>query len=62
MAKYSAKENTYKEMYLMSKFEKSMLENSLQNMRNDQTSTTQKITTRSEMSSKDENKALGDPN
>merc|ERR1712074_482973 len=42
MAKYSPKENTYKEMYLINKFEKDIMENSLQNMRNDQSKTTQK--------------------
>ena len=45
MVKYSPKENTYKEMYLINKFEKDIMENSLQNMRNDQTKSTQKIIT-----------------
>ena len=42
MVKYSPKENSYREMYLINKFEKDIMENSLQNMRNDQTKTTQK--------------------
>ena len=50
MAKYSPKENTYKEMYLINKFEKDIMENSLQNMRNDQTKTTQKIITTNDIS------------
>ena len=44
MVKYSPNENTYKEMYLINKFEKDVMENSLQNIRNDKTKTTQKIT------------------
>merc|ERR1712148_79306 len=50
MAKYSPKENTYKEMYLINKFEKDIMENSLQNMRNDQNKTTQKIITTNDIS------------
>ena len=34
MVKYSPKENSYKEMYLINKFEKNIMENSLQNLRN----------------------------
>ena len=44
MVKYSPKDNTYKEMYLINKFEKDIMENSLQNLRNDKTKTAQKIT------------------
>merc|ERR1712148_146654 len=50
IAKYSPKENTYKEMYLINKFEKDIMENSLQNMRNDQNKTTQKIITTNDIS------------
>ena len=32
MVKYEPNENTYKEMYLISKFEKDIMENSLQNL------------------------------
>ena len=32
MVKYESNENTYKEMYLISKFEKGIMENSLQNL------------------------------
>ena len=34
MVKYSPKENSYREMYLINKFEKNIMENSLQNLRN----------------------------
>ena len=34
MVKYSPKENSYREMYLINKFEKDIMENSLQNLRN----------------------------
>jgi hypothetical protein len=37
MVKYSPNENTYKEMYLINKFEKDVMENSLQSMRHDKT-------------------------
>ena len=43
MVKYSPKENSYKEMYLINKFEKDVMENSLQNMKTGKTKTTQKI-------------------
>ena len=43
MVKYLPMENTYNEMYLINKFEKGIMENSLQNMTNDKTKTTQKI-------------------
>ena len=45
MVKYSPKENTYKEMYLINKFERDIMENTLQNMRNDKTKNSQKFTT-----------------
>ena len=45
MMKYSPKENSYKEMYLINKFEKDVMENSLQNMGNDKTKTSQSSTT-----------------
>ena len=41
MVKYSPKDNSYKEMYLINKFEKDVMENSLQNMRIDKTKPTQ---------------------
>ena len=50
MVKYSPKENTYKEMYLINKFEKDIMQNTLQNIRNDQIKTTQKIITTSNVS------------
>ena len=34
MVKYSPKENSYREMYLINKFEKDIMENSLQKLRN----------------------------
>ena len=34
MVKYSPKENSYKEMYLINKIEKNIMENSLQNLKN----------------------------
>ena len=34
MVKYSPKENSYREMYLINKFEKDVMENSLKNLRN----------------------------
>ena len=44
MVKYSPKENTYKEMYLINKFEKDIMENSLQNSQNSKKDFAQKIT------------------
>ena len=44
MVKYSPKENTYKEMYLINKFEKDIMENSLQNLQNSKKDFAQKIT------------------
>merc|ERR1712074_348847 len=58
MVKYSPKENTYKEMYLINKFEKDIMENSLQNMRNDKTKTSQNIITLNNLSPNDEKEAL----
>ena len=58
MVKYSPKENSYKEMYLINKFEKDVMENSLQNMRNDKTKTTQKIPASNTTSSENEKEAL----
>ena len=58
MVKYSPKENSYKEMYLINKFEKDVMENSLQNMRIDKTKTTQKIPTSNTTSSENEKEAL----
>ena len=43
MVKYSPKENTYKEMYLINKFEKDIMENSLQNLQNNKKDVTQKV-------------------
>merc|ERR1712074_317351 len=62
MAKYSPKENTYKEMYLINKFEKDIMENSLQNMRNDQNKTTQKIITTNDISSVKEKEEIENSN
>jgi len=60
--KYSPNENTYKEMYLINKFEKDVMESSLQNMRHDKTKTTQKIPTSNKASSENEKEALETPN
>ena len=57
MVKYSQKENNYKEMYLINKFEKDVMENSLQNMRNDKTKTTQNIPASNTTSSENEKEA-----
>merc|ERR1712074_12973 len=62
LVKYSSKENTYKEMYLINKFEKDIMENSLQNMRNDQTKTTQKIITTDDISPVKENEEIENSN
>ena len=43
MVKYSPKENTYKEMYLINKFEKDIMENSLQNLQSNKKDITQKV-------------------
>ena len=64
MAKYSPKENTYKEMYLINKFEKDVMENSLQNMRNDKSNSphtktpSQNITTLNNISPNNEKETL----
>ena len=58
MVKYSPKDNSYKEMYLINKFEKDVMENSLQNMRIDKTKTTQKIPASNTTSSEYEKEAL----
>ena len=62
MVKYSPNENTYKEMYLINKFEKDVMESSLQNMRHDKTKSTQKIPTSNRTSSENEKEALETPN
>ena len=62
MVKYSPNENTYKEMYLINKFEKDVMESSLQNMRHDKTKSTQKIPTSNKTSSENETEALETPN
>ena len=62
MVKYSPNENIYKEMYLINKFEKDVMESSLQNMRHDKTKTTQKIPTSNKTSSENETEALETPN
>ena len=62
MVKYSPNENTYKEMYLINKFEKDVMESSLQNMRHDKTKSTQKIPTSNKTSSENETEALDTPN
>ena len=58
MEKYSPNENTYKEMYLINKFEKDVMESSLQNMRHDKTKSTQKIPKSNKTSSENEKEAL----
>ena len=62
MVKYSPKENTYKEMYLINKFEKDIMENSLQNMRNDKRKTTEKSTMVNNISLETQNEALENTN
>ena len=62
MVKYSPKENTYKEMYLINKFEKDIMENSLQNMRNDKRKTTEKSTMPNNISLETQNEALENTN
>ena len=62
MVKYSPKENTYKEMYLINKFEKDVMENSLQNMRNDKTKTNQKVPVSITTSSENDKNAIETPN
>ena len=62
MVKYSPKENTYKEMYLINKFEKDIMENSLQNMRNDKRKTAEKSTMMNNMSPETQNEALENAN
>ena len=44
MVKYSPKENTYKEVYLINKFEKDIMDTSLKNLQSDKKIVTQKIT------------------
>ena len=62
MAKYSPKENTYKEMYLINKFEKDIMENSLQNMRNEKRKTAEKSTMVNNISLETQNEALENTN
>ena len=62
MVKYLPNENTYKEMYLINKFDKDVMESSLQNMRHDKTKSTQKIPTSNKTSSENETEALETPN
>ena len=62
MVKYSPKENTYKEMYLINKFEKDIMENGLQNMRNDKRKTAEKSTMVNNMSPETQNEALENVN
>ena len=62
MVKYSPKENTYKEMYLINKFEKDIMENSLQNMRNDKRKTAEKSTMVNNISLETQNEALENTN
>ena len=62
MVKYLPKENTYKEMYLINKFEKDIMENSLQNMRNDKRKTAEKSTMVNNMSPETQNEALENVN
>lgn len=62
MVKYSPKENTYKEMYLINKFEKDIMENSLQNMKNDKRKTAEKSTMVNNISLETQNEALENTN
>ena len=43
MVKYALQENTYKEMYLINKFEKDIMENSMQNLGNNKRNTVENI-------------------
>ena len=61
MVKYSPKDNTYKEMYLINKFEKDIMENGLQNLRNDKTKTAQKITPENIVPLDDEKELIENP-
>ena len=54
MVKYSPKDNTYKEMYLINKFEKDIMENSLQNLSNSKKDMTDKFTSPNKVESNKE--------
>ena len=43
MAKYSPKENSYKEMYLINKFQKDIMETSLQKLKNNKKDTIESL-------------------
>ena len=62
MVKYSPKENKYKERYLINEFEMDIMENSLQNMRNDKRKTAEKSTMVNNMSPETQNEALENVN
>ena len=49
MVKYSPKENSYREMYLINKFEKDIMENTLQNLRNNKKDLIDKSVTKNDM-------------
>ena len=57
MAKYSPKENSYKEMYLINKFQKDIMETSLQKLKNNKKDTIESLVS-SNNSNSDEHKAI----
>ena len=56
---FSPKENTYKEMFLINKVKKDLMETTFQNTRKDKTKTTHKITTTNNTSPEIKKDALG---
>ena len=57
MAKYSPKENSYKEMYLINKFQKDIMETSLQKLKNNKKDTIESLVS-SNNSNSDEHKGI----
>ena len=57
MAKYSPKENSYKEMYLINKFQKDIMETSLQKLKNNKKETIESLVS-SNNSNSDEHKGI----
>ena len=57
MAKYSPKENSYKEMYLINKFQKDIMETSLQKLKNNKKDTIESLVS-SNISNSDEHKGI----
>ena len=58
MVKYSPKENSYREMYLINKFEKDIMENSLQNLRNNKKDLIDKSVTTNNVNPEGHKKAI----